>query len=199
MRIVRAPRPEGPPPRWARTPAARRGEMGERVVRAALERALDDRYTLVHGLHLPGGDGDIDAVLVGPRVVVIEVKTYADSTTLRVRGLRWEYRNSLGRWIEADTQPSTQAEANARRVSYALRSAGLPAYNVAPVVVLVGTASCALERPRVPVLRPHELAAFVREPQPAVPPSWPELALRALFVAASAGVEAADGKPPEPG
>jgi hypothetical protein len=130
--------------------------------------------------------------------VVIEVKTYADSATLRVRGLRWEYCNSAGRWIETDAQPSTQAEANARRASYALRSAGLPAYNVAPVVVLVGDANCALERPRVPVLRPHELAAFVREPQPAVPPSWPELALRALFVAASAGVDAAERPPQEP-
>jgi hypothetical protein len=198
VRIVRAPQPAGPPPRWTYTPAARRGEMGERVVRAALERALDNRYTLVHGLHLPGGDGDIDAVLVGPRIVVIEVKTYAADTTLRVRGQRWEYCNSIGRWVEADTRPSAQAEANARRVSYALRSAGLPAYNVAPVVVLVGGASCTVERPRVPVLRPHELAAFVREQQPAVPQSWPELALRALLVAASAGVEAAEGKPPGP-
>jgi hypothetical protein len=157
------------------------------VVRAALAAALDDRYVLVHGLYLPGGEGDVDAVLIGPRVLAIEIETYAGDRPLRVRGLRWEYLAADERWVELPDQPSGRAEASARRVAYALRSAGLPAYGVAPVVALVGGADCALERPGVPVLRPAELARFAREGPTVLQPAWPDLALRALLVAASTG------------
>jgi hypothetical protein len=187
VRIIHAPQPDRAAPRWARTPAARRGAAGERVVRAALSAALDDRYVLVHNLYLPGGEGDVDAVLIGPRLLAIEIKTYAEGRPLRVRGLRWEYLAADGRWLALDGQPSSQAEAGARRVAYALRSAGLPAYGVLPVVALVGGAACTLAHPRVAVLRPSELPRFAREEAAAPPPAWPELALRALLVAASAG------------
>jgi hypothetical protein len=189
MRTIHAPQPDGAAPRWARSPAARRGAAGERAVRAALSAALDDRYVLVHNLHLPGGEGDIDAVLIGPRILVLEIKTYAEGRPLRVRGLRWEYQAADGRWMALDGQPSAQAEAGARRVAYALRSAGLPSYGVAPVVVLVGGAPCMLEHPRVPVLRPAELPRAAREGAAVALPAWPELALRALLVASSAGAE----------
>ena len=76
MRMVRGP----PPPRsaraWSCAPTARRGEAGERVVRAALTAALDDHHVLVHDLYLPGGEGDVDAMLIGPRVLAIEIETY---------------------------------------------------------------------------------------------------------------------------
>lgn len=189
MRTIHAPQPDRPAPRWARTPAARHGEAGERAVRAALEAALDDSFVLVHNLFLPGGEGDVDAVLIGPRILVVEIKRYAEDRPLRVRGLRWEYLAARDRWLVLADQPSLQAEANARRVAYALRSGGLPAYNVAPVVALVGGAPCVLERPRVPVLRPAELARLAREGSAVAQPAWPELALRALLVAASAGAE----------
>jgi hypothetical protein len=187
MRIVRGPQP----PRSAhvppRAPTVRRGEAGERVVRAALAAALDDHYVLVHDLYLPGGEGDVDAVLIGPRVLALEIETYTGDRPLRVRGLRWEYLAADERWVPLPNQPSVRAEAGARRVAYALRSAGFPAY-VAPVVALVGGADCTLERPCVPVLRPAALARIARE-GPAVPqPAWPDLALRALLVAASTGV-----------
>ncbi len=188
MRVIAAPQPAGPPPLWARTPAARRGAAGERAVRGALAAALDDRYVLIHNLHLPGGEGDVDAVLIGPRVVVIEIKTYAGERPLRVRALRWEYQNAAGHWCALDDQPSVQAEAGARRVAYALRSAGLPAYSIVPAVTLVGGAECRLERPRVPVLRPAELVRFAREGRAVPPAGWADLALRALLVAAAAGV-----------
>ncbi len=185
MRVVSPPAGGEPP--WAGTPAARRGAAGERVVRATLAAALDDSYILAHNLFLPGGEGDIDAVLIGPRtpLLVVEVKTYAEDRPLRVRGLRWEYRAADGRWLPVDGQPSAQAQSNARRVTYALRSAGLPAYGVTPVVVLVGGAACVLDRPRVPVLRPAELPRLAREGSPVMQKAWPELASRALLVAAA--------------
>ena len=187
MRIVRAPQPPRAARAWPRAATARRGEAGERVVRAALAAALDDHYVLVHDLYLPGGEGDVDAVLIGARVLAIEIETYAADCPLRVRGLRWDYLAADERWVPLPNQPSVRAEAGARRVAYALRSAGIPAY-VAPVVALVGGADCTLERPRVPVLRPAELARCARE-GPRVPhPAWPDLALRALLVAASTGV-----------
>ena len=186
MRIVRGPQP----PRSARARhharTARHGEAGERVVRAALAAALDDHYVLLHDLYLPGGEDDIDAVLIGPRVLAIEIETYAADRPLRVRGLRWEYLAVDERWVPLPNQPSMRAEAGARRVAYALRSAGFPAY-VAPVVALVGGAACTLEHSSVPVQRPAELARFARG-GPSVPqPAWPELVLRALLVAASTG------------
>jgi hypothetical protein len=46
------------------------------VVRAALTAALDDHHVLVHDLYLPGGEGDVDAMLIGPRVLAIEIETY---------------------------------------------------------------------------------------------------------------------------
>jgi len=187
MRIIAPPAPTNDPPPWAGTPAARRGAAGERALRATLAAALDDTYILAHNLILPGGDGDIDAILIGPRVLVIEVKTYAEERPLRVRGLRWEYQAAHereGRWLPLDGQPSAQAQSNARRVAYALRSAALPAYGVTPVVALVGGAPCLVERPRVPVLRPAELTRFAREGVRIAQPAWPELALRALLVAA---------------
>ena len=185
MRIAHGPQP----PRSARArraPTARRGEAGERVVRAALAAALDDHYVFVHNLYLPGGEGDVDAVIIGPRVLAIEIETYAADCPLRVRGLRWDYLAADERWVPLPNQPSVRAEAGARRVAYALRSAGFPAY-VAPVVALVGGADCTLERPRVPVLRPAELARFARGGSSVPQPAWPELALRALLVAASTG------------
>jgi Nuclease-related domain len=186
MRIVRGPQPPRSARAEARAPTARRGEAGERVVRAALAAALDDHYVLVHDLYLPGGEGDVDAVLIGPRVLALEIATYAGGRPLRVRGLRWEYLAADERWVPLPNQPSVRAETGARRVAYALRSAGLPAYGVAAIVALVGGAACTLERPRVPVLRPAELVRFARE-GPSVPqPAWPDLALRALLVAASA-------------
>src|ERR687883_14454 len=185
MRIVRAPQPPRSSHAWPRAPTARRGEAGERVVRAALAAALDDHYVLVHDLYLPGGEGDVDAVIIGPRVLALEIETYPGDLSLRVRGLRWEYLAADERWVSLPSQPSVRAEAGARRVAYALRSAGFPAY-VAPVVALVGGAGCTLERPRVPVLRPAELARCAREGSAIPQPAWPDLALRALLVAASA-------------
>src|SRR5919199_6406687 len=84
MRIVRGPRPPRSARVWARAPTARRGEAGERVVRAALAAALDDQYVLVHDLYLPGGEGDVDAVLIGARVPAIEIETCAGDHPLRV-------------------------------------------------------------------------------------------------------------------
>jgi len=187
MRVISLPSTAAPPA-WAGTPAARRGAAGERIVRATLAAALDDGYVLAHNLVLPGGEGDIDAVVIGPRtpLLVVEVKTYAEDRPLRVRGLRWEYLAADGRWLPLDGQPSAQAQSNARRVAYALRSAALPAYGVMAVVALVGGASCLLERPRVPVLRPAELPRVFRDGSPIAQKTWQELALRALLVAARA-------------
>jgi hypothetical protein len=186
MRIVRAPQPSFARA-GGRTPAARREQAGERVVRAALAAALDDRYVFVRDLHLPGGTGAVDAVLIGPRILAIVIAVAPSDRPMRVRGLRWESQVDDGRWVAMDPQPSERARRDAARVAYALRSAGLPAYEVAPVVCVVGGAGWVLERPRVPVLRPAELAAAAREGGGVTMPAWPELALRALLVAASVG------------
>ena len=187
VRMIRAPQPPGA--RGSRTPTARRELAAERVVRAALAAALDDRYVLVRDLYLPGGAGAVDAVLIGPHILAIEIAVAPSDRPVRVRGLRWEVQEGDGRWVPMEVQPSERARRHAARVAYALRSAGLPAYGVAPVVCVVGGAELTLERPRVPVLRPAGLASAAREGGGVAVPAWPELVLRALLVAASAGAE----------
>lgn len=188
MRTMRAPQPERRDAASAHTPAARRVQAGLRVVRASLAAALDDGYVFVRDLHLPGGADALDAVLVGPRILVIEL-VMAPDRPLRVRGPRWESRGDDGRWSALETQPGARARDGAARVAYALRSAGLPAYGVTPVIALIGGAGYALERPTIAVLRPAELARAAREGAVAPVPAWPDLALRALLVAASAGAQ----------
>jgi hypothetical protein len=184
MRIIHAP---GSQASQARTHgmAARRHAAGEHLVWQALAAALDDSYALVQGLRLPGGASTIDAVLIGRRILAIEVATIVEPRVLLVQGMAWRYRDGDA-WHDLDDNPSRRAESGAKRVSYALRSAGLPAYGVAPVVALVGGADCTVDRSRVPVKRPSELAALARSGSPVAQPAWPDLALRALLVAASA-------------
>src|SRR2546430_17397861 len=110
MRIVRGPQPPRSAHAWPRAPTARRGEAGERLVRAALAAALDDHYVLVHDLYLPGGEGDVDAVLIGPRGLALEIATYADDRPRRGRGLRWEYLAAGERWVPLPKQPSVPTQ-----------------------------------------------------------------------------------------
>jgi hypothetical protein len=69
------------------------GAEGEREVHAALDRALDDEWTLFKGYRNPAGE--IDYLLIGPRgLFAIEVKHV--NGAFRITPDRWLYRRSDG-------------------------------------------------------------------------------------------------------
>ena len=56
------------------------GLSGERHVGQVLAQALPEQYAVINGLTLPGRAGDIDHLVVGPRMgaFLLETKTMAD-------------------------------------------------------------------------------------------------------------------------
>ncbi len=92
----------------------RKGLAGEKKAQRVLFGILDSRWSLFLNVDLPDSQGDIDAVLVGPRgVYAIEIKAFAGY--YRNRGANWEYKSRFG-WRKASHNPSLQARKNARRL-----------------------------------------------------------------------------------
>ncbi len=66
----------------------RAGARGEDALERALAAALRDDYTLYRNLHLPGGGGDLDGVLLGPPgLILLENKAYRGEFV--IFGDRW--------------------------------------------------------------------------------------------------------------
>lgn len=95
----------------------RSGLEGERMLPKYLT-SLDDRFYLVNHIQLPGMDGDIDHILVGPPgIFVIETKNHG--WYVSCTGDSWEYKR-----VERDgsvsnrhiRSPSRQVKANARHL-----------------------------------------------------------------------------------
>ncbi len=129
--------------------AYRVGMAGEARLEEALRKGLDGRWALYRNLALPDGQGDVDAVLVGPRgVYALEVKAY--SGAYRYRGEVWE-RKVRGRWRPIEASPSKQAFRNALRLASYLRDRGVEVW-VEPRVVWAGEGRVWLDgRPEVPL------------------------------------------------
>jgi len=119
----------------AQREAYRQGLAGEERLARLLRGKLDGRWALYRNLVLPDGQGDLDAVLLGPRgVYLLEVKAYQGAH--RVRGGEW-YRRRWGKWVEMDANPTRQAMRNALRLAEFLRARGLEVW-VEPRVVWAG-------------------------------------------------------------
>ncbi len=133
----------------AQREAYRLGMAGEQRLVDLLRGKLDARWALYRNLNLPDGQGDLDAVLVGPRgVYVLEVKAYRGAH--RYRGNEW-YRRRWGKWTEIDANPSQQALRNALRLADFLRQHGAQIW-VEPRVVWAGPGRVWIDgRPEVPL------------------------------------------------
>ncbi|GAC1427991.1 MAG: hypothetical protein NVSMB65_01120 [Chloroflexota bacterium] len=187
MREIRA-RLQLPP--WAGSQADQKGIMGEDDVAARLH-ALDDSYTLLRNLTLPGSRGDIDGVLLTPQgdLWILEIKALTSSRTYRCHDLAWAYQSTPGGWRPLDTQPSRQAIFHAHQVKGTLRDAGLPSSPRAVVVLTTG-AHVVTIAPRVPIVTTQDILSLVSHgaapgrPREGVP--GPETLASALLRAARA-------------
>lgn len=129
--------------------AYRQGLAGEERVLRLLRDRLGQHWRLYRNLKLPDGQGDLDAVLLGPRgLYVLEIKTYRGKH--RVRGDEW-YRKRWGKWMEIDANPTRQALGNAQRLANFLRTQGIAVW-VEPRVVWAGQESPWIDgKPKVPL------------------------------------------------
>lgn len=125
-----------------------KGRRGERRLVAFLREELNGKWVLFRNVVLPGHQGDIDAILVGPRgIYALEVKAY--SGYHRNQGKKWQKRR-LGVWHTVDSNPTRQALRNAQHLHDYLESQGVGVW-VEPCVVWAGSGKVWLEHPAASV------------------------------------------------
>lgn len=126
-----------------------KGQEGEDRVVERMRRSLDETWTLVRNVDLPGYRADIDLVLIGPfGVWALEVK--ALEGIYRNVGEQWEFWSS-NRWKPLKRNPSRQAKRNAGRLASFLRADGIKQW-VEPAVVWANPGSrLSVENPMVAV------------------------------------------------
>lgn len=137
------------------------GARGENVVARTLQQ-LDDSYYLLNSVVLPGRKGDIDHVLLSTKgVFVIEAKNY--SGRVMCDGDHW-YRVKRGSHNEVRAESvSEQVKKNAVHLRDFIQQTARLNLWVNPVCVFVNpSVQLELKNPTVPVLRPAELANFIR-------------------------------------
>jgi hypothetical protein len=138
--------------------AYRAGMRGEDAV-AGILQGFDNRYTLLNGLRIPGADGDIDHVLVGPKgVFVIETKNYRGFVACR--GDTW-YRKVRDAWIPLGRSPSKQAKYNASVLSEYLKGRHLGEWVYAVVVFANPAMKSIFEDTTVDIVYGDELRAHI--------------------------------------
>ena len=100
------------------------GREGEDKFEKALTKKLNNDWFLFRNIDLPDKQGDIDALLIGPKgIYACEIKAFSGS--YRNTGNRWQYRSS-GVWHNFKKSPSKQATRSAIRLhNFLLENAGI--------------------------------------------------------------------------
>lgn len=138
--------------------AYRAGIRGEDAVTGILQ-GFDDRYTLLNGVRIPGADGDIDHVLVGPKgVFVIETKNYRGFVACR--GDAW-YRKVRDTWVPLGRSPSKQAKYNASVLNEYLKGRHLGEWVYAVVVFANPAMKSIFEDTTVDIVYGDDLRAHI--------------------------------------
>ncbi len=141
------------------------GERGENDVAQSLGTVLDDRYTLIRNLVLPGEKTDIDGVLVGPfGVLVLEVKNFNSRDIYECEGDRWFYRKPGQRdRAPMEKSPTKQAQSNRDRLRRYLVKHDLRGIPVNALVVISNPkAEVRFKKPHVFILRLPQLSDYCR-------------------------------------
>ncbi|NYT04846.1 MAG: NERD domain-containing protein [Methanomicrobiales archaeon] len=134
------------------------GIRGENAVGSVLS-AFDDRWYLFNSVCLPGADGDIDHVLVGPKgVFVLETKNYAGFIACRQDA--W-YRKVRERWIPLGRSPSRQAKYNATVLARFLREKNLGEWVYAVIVFANPAMKSIIEDSTVDIVYRDELTRHI--------------------------------------
>jgi len=141
----------------------KRGKRGEQAVIKKL-LSLDNSYCLINDVMLPGQQGNIDHVVVGPTgVFAIETKNYSGSVICYwdkwYQGRRTWRRPPRRRYPISSI--SSQARGNAGALGNTLRNRGFRVW-VQPVVVFSSRwTRLWLRNPTVPVVRLGKLPSFL--------------------------------------
>jgi len=141
----------------------KRGKRGEKAVTNKL-LSLDNTYYLINDVKLPGQQGNIDHVVVGPcGVFAIETKNYSGSVICY--GDKWYQGRHT--WLLPPRRRfpissiSSQARGNAVRLANSLRNRGFNVW-VQPIVVFSGRwTRLWLRNPTVPVVKLSKLPSFL--------------------------------------
>lgn len=142
----------------------RSGLEGERMLPKYLA-SLDDRFYLINYVKLPGMDGDVDHILVGPPgVFAIETKHHG--WYVSCTGDSWEYKRvGSGRALDEGHigSPSQQAKWNARHLrEYLKKNLGNSPWVEAVVAFTHPKARIDVSDPTVAVLHGREVSSTLR-------------------------------------
>ena len=140
----------------------RRQMEGEDRVAAALAHVLDDQYTVIRNVVIPGDRYDLDMVVVGPTgVVEIEVL----QLTRLVRGeqgwLSWDFNQNGLRLVPAEL--GQRAQEKIVRLANFLAQQGAPRLDINQVVVISNPeAPREFTRPGLQIVFMDELEGFMQ-------------------------------------
>ncbi len=135
------------------------GSTGEKNVIKTLNRNLNDQYSLINGVVLQGGGGDIDHIVLGPNgVFVLETKNW--SGRIIIDGDNWQ---RPGKQVTGN--PSLQAKRNAQKVKRLLDGSpvlrGLGVWVEGIVVLTNQHANISINNPSVPILKLQQIAGYI--------------------------------------
>jgi hypothetical protein len=136
------------------------GLAGEKQVVKLLSSKLSDDYFLLNDLHLRGGGGDVDHIILGPNgVFVLETKNWNGDITCH--GNEWQRKGKRS----FKGSPSLQVKRNAAKVRQIIDSSPflreLDVWVEGIVVFTNKHATLHLDSPTVPILRLHQLPAHL--------------------------------------
>jgi hypothetical protein len=137
------------------------GLEGEQQVTKVLKAKLNDDYFLINDAYFRDGGGDIDHIVLGPNgLFAIETKNW--SGTVTCQGDNWHRDRNHKNTNNAN--PSKQAKRNASRIRNLIELATLGVGNgwVEGIVVFTNrNINLNVTHPSIPVLKVHELPAFI--------------------------------------
>jgi hypothetical protein len=137
------------------------GLEGEQQVTKVLKARLSDDYFLINDAYFRDGGGDIDHIILGPNgLFAVETKNWSGKVTCQ--GDNWQRDKNHKNTNNAN--PSKQAKRNASRIKNLIESAPFGAGNVWVEGIVVFTnrnINLNVTHPAIPVLKVHELPAFI--------------------------------------
>jgi hypothetical protein len=136
---------------------------GEDRVAALLARQLDDTFTLIRNLPVPGEEDDFDMVLVGPAGIwEFEILNFVGLVRGEVGWMYWDYgQQSLQPIVLRDLGPRIQTKA--AQLEQLLSVQGLTVGEVVQAVILsTPNAPRDFAIPGLSLVFPEELASFVQ-------------------------------------
>jgi len=116
---------------------AKQGERGEKEVFTATQFALTGGYTLHKNFHIPGKRFDIDAVIVGPKgIIIFEIKNYTNQLLFVGNEIFVAHGSKLSR-VSVDRDPRIEAVWYSKLLQRYLREKGFYGLRVTRAVVFL--------------------------------------------------------------